>query len=63
MKYQLFITKEKAGSDLEPNSYVGIGYPRMHNVYRVNQNGDLNFLYHYDANRTEQITNWSFLSK
>ncbi len=26
---------------------VGIGYPYAHNVYRVNQDGELRFSYHY----------------
>lgn len=31
------------------SGYVRIGFPHIHNVYKVNQDGNFIFVYHYDA--------------
>lgn len=31
------------------SGYVRIGFPNIHNVYKVNQDGNFIFVYHYDA--------------
>ena len=37
------------------SGYVRIGFPNMHNVYKVNNEGNFIFVYHYDAQRLGKL--------
>lgn len=53
-KYNLYPTREMAEMFARydhKSGYVRIGFPNMHNVYKINQDGNLIFVYHYDAKR------------
>lgn len=53
-KYNLYPTREMAEMfaryDHKSNC-VRIGFPNMHNVYKINQDDNFIFVYHYDAQR------------
>lgn len=56
-KHPVYSTKEEAMEQSDVGSYVGVGYPKIHNVYRVSESKDehgnlmkiLNLSYHYHA--------------
>lgn len=56
-EHPVYYTKEQAINNSDVGSYVGVGYPKIHNVYRVSESKDehgnlmkiLNLSYHYNA--------------
>lgn len=53
-EYNLYPTREMAemfSRRDHKSGYVRIGFPNMHNVYKINQDGNFIFVYHYDAHR------------
>lgn len=51
-KYNLFCTKDIAVmfcNKEHRTGFVRIGYPNAHNVYKINQDGNFIFVYHYDG--------------
>lgn len=52
--YNLYPTRDLAEMFAKrdhKSGYVRIGFPNMHNVYKVNSDGNFIFVYHYDAAR------------
>ncbi|EBS4516459.1 hypothetical protein DQT32_03385 [Salmonella enterica subsp. enterica serovar Braenderup] len=53
-KHNLYPTREMAEMFAKydhPSGYVRIGHPNIHNVYKINQDGNLIFVYHHWSDR------------
>lgn len=55
-KHNLFNTKEEAAEFADKSKPVRVGFWNFHNVYKINDSGDLIFSYHFFA---DSIGNFS----
>ncbi|WP_416470115.1 hypothetical protein [Salmonella enterica] len=63
--YNFFATRKWAEMFANPNKIVRIGYPKLHNVYKMDENRNLHFVYHYcndidfrDDTRGREVISW-----
>jgi|AGFS01.1.fsa_nt_gi hypothetical protein len=47
--HNMFALRKWAEMFAVPNKYVRVGYPKMHNVYKMDEQRNLHFVYHYSS--------------
>lgn len=61
MQHKVFLTKSDV-QDVVVGELIGIGYPYIHNVYRISNEGTLNFIYHFTKSKEGELHEKSYCS-